>query len=55
MVQKAEKIAVVEGGKIDRQTLSVKKREKSRILCPKCSEMMDKIPSKSKKLSRPYF
>lgn len=55
MVKKAEKIAVVEGGKAQRQTLSVKKREKSRTLCPKCSEMMDKIPSKSKKLSRPYF
>ena len=71
MVQKAEKVAVVEGGKVERQTLSAKKsapptlgypvlvdgasREKSRTLCPKCSELMDKIPSKSKKLSRPHF
>lgn len=31
------------------------KREKSRQKCPSCSQQMDKIPSKSKKLSRPYF
>ena len=30
-------------------------REKSRQKCPQCQERMDKIPSKSKKLSRPYF
>ena len=30
-------------------------REKSTQKCPKCQEVMDKIPSKSKKLSRPYF
>lgn len=55
MVKKALNIAIVDGGKAEKQTLSAKKREKSRTLCPKCSELMDKIPSKSKKLSRPYF
>ena len=55
MVREALNIAVVEGGKVERQTLSGKKREKSRTLCPKCSKAMDKIPSRSKKLSRPYF
>ena len=30
-------------------------REKSTQKCPKCGELMDKIPSKSKKLARPYF
>ena len=30
-------------------------REKSTQKCSKCGELMDKIPSKSKKLARPYF
>ena len=30
-------------------------RQKSTQKCSKCGELMDKIPSKSKKLSRPYF
>ena len=30
-------------------------REKSTQKCPKCGDLMDKIPSKSKKLARPYF
>lgn len=34
---------------------SVKEREMSRVKCEKCGKPMAKIPSKSKKLDRPYF
>ena len=37
------------------QTQSISSREKSDILCPSCGSPLSKIPSQSKKLSKPFF
>ena len=55
MLQQAQKKAVAEGVERGRSHPLTPIREKSRQKCSQCGKNMDKIPSKSKKLSRPYF
>ncbi len=54
-VSKARLKAGVEAAAPQGKQYATGTREKSRQKCSKCGQQMDKIPSKSKKLSRPYF
>ncbi len=54
-VDKAKSVADVEAKPTQGKEYATGLREKSRHKCPECGDYMDKIPSKSKKLSRPYF
>ncbi len=54
-VNSAKSKAGVEAKSVQKPNYATGTREKSRQKCPKCGFQMDKIPSKSKKLSRPYF
>ncbi|MDJ0573660.1 MAG: type I DNA topoisomerase [Xenococcaceae cyanobacterium MO_234.B1] len=54
-VNSAKSKAGVEAKSVQKPNYATGTREKSRQKCPKCGKQMDKIPSKSKKLSRPYF
>ena len=54
-VTQAKSIAGVEAKQGQKPDYIYRTREKSRQKCPKCGKNLDKIPSKSKNLSRPYF
>ena len=54
-VERAKTKAVCEAGEGRSKNYLGNSREKSTHKCSKCGKPMDKIPSKSKKLSRPYF
>lgn len=55
LLGQAQKKALVEATEDTKPASSKRVREKSQQKCSSCGEKMDKIPSKSKKLARPYF
>lgn len=55
LLEQAQKKVLMETPGDIKVSLNNRTREKSKQKCSQCGQYMDKIPSKSKKLSRPYF